>query len=126
MIDYAILPTYTPILVSECPEACTKEYKPVCGSDGKSYQNECHLETTKCLEKLPDLYVKSKGECTEDSINCEKACTRDYNPVCGTDGVTYDNECQLEIQSCKYPESEISVLSDGECPRDLNPQGKLF
>ena len=201
---------HIPISVSECPEACTIEYKPVCGSDGKSYQNECHLEITKCMEKLPDLFVKSKGECPEpfkcfngqvleafqvcdgfpscpngedekecdydnisvcdsladftckngecidgskqcdgivdcsddsdefnchegedediyyeDSRNCVKVCATDYNPICGNDGITYSNLCLLEAESCENPKSELSVWSEGECPFDMKPQGKL-
>ena len=99
----------------DCPESCPDDYKPVCGSDGKSYQNECHLLTTKCLEKKPDLRVQSNGECS-----CLKPCTREYKPVCGSDGVTYGNECQLETEACQNPDKEIYVVRPGECPEDLN------
>ena len=49
--------------------------------------------------------------CTAD---CEKACTRELLPKCGTDGTTYNNPCLLEIAICKDP--SLQLASDGPCP----------
>ncbi|XP_063607237.1 turripeptide Ici9.1-like [Penaeus indicus] len=49
---------------SRCPLAfCSGTYDPVCGSDGRTYLNECVLESTKCLK--PGLKFARPGECHE-------------------------------------------------------------
>ena len=46
----------------KCNIACIKIYDPVCGTNGKTYDNECILKAEACAEKK-NFTVDYKGEC---------------------------------------------------------------
>ncbi|XP_066506053.1 trypsin inhibitor ClTI-1-like [Hoplias malabaricus] len=41
-------------------------------------------------------------------------CPRDYNPVCGSDGKTYTNECELCVEILETG-TQIYVAHEGPC-----------
>ena len=59
----------------QCQEfKCTRELKHVCGSDGKTYNNECVLHFEACLEGK-DVSVAHNGSC--DGKNVVDVITED-------------------------------------------------
>ena len=45
-----------------CPDFCTEQYEPVCGSNGKTYGNKCKLESEACKSRV-SLRMAYRGEC---------------------------------------------------------------
>ncbi|XP_030641167.1 follistatin-related protein 5, partial [Chanos chanos] len=53
----------------ECLEHCKPHYKPVCGSDGKLYQNHCELHRASCQARQKITIMHSE-ECFYKDDNC--------------------------------------------------------
>lgn len=51
---------------------------------------------------------------------CEcSSCSEHHEPVCGSDGNTYGNECKLKYHSCQKKET-IEVTHSGACSKPIN------
>ncbi|KAK3596652.1 hypothetical protein CHS0354_006202 [Potamilus streckersoni] len=45
---------------------------------------------------------------------CPRMCLMNYNPVCGTDSITYSNDCELRVAACTR-RMRIDILKQGPC-----------
>ena len=67
------------------------------------------------------------------SINF-RLCTTRLDVVCGTDGVTYSNHCNLKAVACQTGDPNLKLASQGKCPNcspiveavEAEPEGKHF
>ncbi|XP_017777663.1 PREDICTED: serine protease inhibitor dipetalogastin-like [Nicrophorus vespilloides] len=86
---------------------CENLWKPVCGSDGETYVNNCFL-TCKNEEGLT---VASRGPCGGYPEGCDH-CDQIFQLCCGSDGITYGNICELECADKIRP---VSFVKWGWC-----------
>jgi len=50
--------------VDACPTFCPLNFKPVCGSDGKTYPSKCILQAKACKNHSSALFEAHEGSCS--------------------------------------------------------------
>ncbi|XP_067207512.1 agrin-like isoform X4 [Linepithema humile] len=128
--------------VCQCP-TCPAEFQPVCGDDGISYGNECKLRLEACQHRreIRVLYqglcngCESKkcefySKCESDSAGeakcvcpkCENSVKEpaEAKEVCGSNKVTYEDECALKRASCTS-QTLINISYVGDCGMEVKP-----
>lgn len=127
-----------------CPSNCEPIIKPICSNDGRTFSSECEMKKIACKtrETIEISHMGICGEinpctnrkcrfgsvCTQklNKTNCEcPICSTEFNPVCGSDGITYENECKLWLESCKH-QRNITLLYKGSCSKFFLEFGVSF
>lgn len=107
--------------------SCSREFRPVCSTHNKTYNNECMLNCKKAdfayFGVCTDLQATTPNSAEDEAstlstfiADSEKSiciCAEIDEPVCGSNGKTYSNKCEFDC--AKETEETLQIQYDGKC-----------
>lgn len=78
----------------KCNE-CSKLYLPICGNDGRNYDNECLCTCTEKCEKYSNGRCPTQDPQADINLKYNECNAEGKKEVCGVDNRTYENLCFL-------------------------------
>ncbi|EGZ26432.1 Kazal-like serine protease inhibitor domain-containing protein [Phytophthora sojae] len=85
------------------------------GKPSTSIRSESASESTAASDSGEswDFSWDASDSADGSGAGCDQICPTDFDPVCGSDGVTYTNDCAFGIAQCRTP--ELNMTATGEC-----------
>jgi len=81
---------------------CPENWEPVCGCDGVTYGNKCAAEVAGVQRwergECPKTDTTKPERCVDPTKVSMRPCPGEYDPVCGCNNKTYNNQCSAEVQ----------------------------
>ena len=106
-------------------------YNPVCGCNHVTYPNECYAFNHAGVTQWYYGYCINDSTCIDTFlINDLKYCSDYYDPVCGCDSITYNNECIAKYRygvkswipgTCTTNVKDIKINNSGDIKIFPNP-----
>ncbi|XP_063616673.1 agrin-like isoform X6 [Cydia splendana] len=124
------------VAVCGCGPECEAIVRPVCGTDGRTYDSPCLLDRTACRDNR-DVRTAYMGACGEanpcarttcpwggacvsrgGAAQCAcPVCDATLAPICASDHNTHGSECKMRMHACQegIQEGKLRVLYNGTC-----------
>uniref|UniRef100_A0A1I8F0Q1 Kazal-like domain-containing protein n=3 Tax=Wuchereria bancrofti TaxID=6293 RepID=A0A1I8F0Q1_WUCBA len=116
-----------------CINRCEQHWAPICDNHNVTHLNLCMFNVQNCIATRrfgQSLHIASNAACSNDACNMQ-CKPNNYQPVCASNGITYQNECELNNVICELnmqnhqwnwirnDETKLELDYIGECCEEI-------